>query len=96
MSAPRPEGRAETWQEAARLAKEELRCSVPVDPQPVAQDATLENAEKLETYAVESVEWAHPSNDLEPGTTRLVVKGTIPQVGAGDRIAFLRATVEGA
>lgn len=61
-----------------------------------AQVVTLENAEKLETYPVESVEWAHLSNDIEPNSTRLVVKGTVPQAGAGDRIAFLRATVEGA
>lgn len=65
--------------------------------------ARLERAEadaarlrEVVRYPVESVEWAHPSNGLEEGTTRIIIQGVVQPVGAGDTIAYFAAALRGA
>lgn len=49
-----------------------------------------------ETYPVLSVEWPDKwpdGSDADEPITVLVVRGTIPRVGAGDKIAYVRGEI---
>lgn len=59
------------------------------------RQAVAKEQEALEGgFAVESVEWAHPANDIPEGCTRIIVRGTIKPVGAGDTVTYRAALKE--